>query len=275
MSSQHIQKAIEQFKYLIESSIIENGVKGKEAIIRSSTPILNIHEAVKVELIDNRVSHDLIFPPLDKRTPELKLAGSFKQKDQDVCVVSSLEKAEEILQAGILENVVDEYGKGFTERTIAINIRSQISSIQKNFDTLYERTISEAMNLHTRCPKMVLGEVYMIAVPEYDDQEIKKQSVEFKKINQSTVTKYIRSFQAINHRRNTETDFHKYEKVCLLIVDFSQTPVRIYNTNEELKQAGLIPNDSLIDISELSWDKFVPDLLAIYNERFTIDSIVS
>lgn len=50
---------------------------------------------------------------------------------------------------------------------------------------------------------MVLGEVYMIAVPEYDDKEV-----------------------------------------------------------------GLIPENSTIDISELSWNKFVSDLLETYNERF-------
>jgi hypothetical protein len=216
MSLKSIQKAIENFKELIEASIIENGAKGKEAMIRSSRPILNIHEAVKVELVEAGINEDLIFPPLNSRTPELKLAGSRKQKNQDVCVVSNLDKAEEILEEGLLQNVVDEYGEKFTERTISINIRSQISSIQKNFDTLYERTTSEAINLHDRCPKMVLGEVYMIAVPEYDDKEVKDNKIVFKKPNQATVLKYIKSFQAINNRKGTEKNFYKYEKVCAI-----------------------------------------------------------
>lgn len=80
MSLLNIQKAINNFKALIENSIVENGVKGKEAMIRSSRPILNLHEAVKVELIKAGVDKDLIFPPLNSRTPELKLAGSRKQK---------------------------------------------------------------------------------------------------------------------------------------------------------------------------------------------------
>ena len=40
-----IQQAVDGFKELIETSIIEGGVKAKEAIIRSSRPINFIHEA--------------------------------------------------------------------------------------------------------------------------------------------------------------------------------------------------------------------------------------
>jgi len=60
----NIQRAIENFKKLIGISIIENGAKGKEAMIRSSRPVLNIHEAVKIELTDASINEELIFPPL-------------------------------------------------------------------------------------------------------------------------------------------------------------------------------------------------------------------
>ena len=135
-NSTNIQKAVNNFKALIEDSIKEGGEEAKQAMIRSSRPILNLHEAVKSELIKAGVAKDFIFPPLNSRTPELKLAGSRKQKNQDVCIVPNHKKAEEILKEGLLQDVVDEFGEKFTERTIAINVRSQISSIQKNFDTL-------------------------------------------------------------------------------------------------------------------------------------------
>ena len=263
-----LQVAVDNFKFLIEESIKTGGAKGKEAMIRSSRPILNIHEAVKSELVRAGIAEKLLFPPLNSRVPELKLAGSRKQKNQDVCVVTSLEKAAEILREGLLDDVVDEYGEIFTERTISINVRSQISSIQKNFDTLYERITSEAINLHDRCPKMCLGEVYMIAVPEYDDKEIQCNQVAFKKMSQALVLKYIKSFQAINNRRGTEKNFYQYEKVCLLIVDFSKHPTKIYHSSEELKEDGLIPQDSTVSFEQLSWQNFVPQLLKIYAERF-------
>lgn len=171
MSLTSIQKAIDSFKFHIENSISEGGVSGKTSIIRSQIPILNLHEAVKIELIRSGINKDLIFPHLDQRTPELTLAGSIKQKQQDVCVIPNFERIPETLKEGLIEDVIDKYGVKFTEETISINAMSQISSIQKNFDTLHERTTSESTNLHDRCPKMCLGEVYMIAIPEYEYQK--------------------------------------------------------------------------------------------------------
>lgn len=84
------------------------------------------------------------------------MAGLLKQKDQDICITPKhLKKSPEILQDGLLWGTKDLYGQNFTEQTLTINVRSQISSIQKNFDTLFERTYAEAQNLHERCPKMV------------------------------------------------------------------------------------------------------------------------
>jgi hypothetical protein len=90
----------------------------------------------------------------------------------------------------------------------------------------------------------------------------------FKKTNQSLVLKYIKSFQAINNRIKIEKNFYQYEKVCLLIVDFSKTPIMIYNSQEALIEAGLIPKDAVIDIESLSWENFIPSLLATYATRF-------
>jgi len=121
-----------------------------------------------------------INPPIDNTKPELKLAGFIKQKYQDVCVSPrGIAPEKELLTEGVLLEETDLYGKSYTEKTISINIRSQMSSLAKNFDTLYERTIAEAQNLHERCPKMVLGEVYMIPVYEYDAAEMAKKKIQF------------------------------------------------------------------------------------------------
>ena len=162
-----IQQAVDGFKELIETSIIEGGIKTKEAMIRSSRPINFIHEAVKADFIRKGISPERIHSPLGSSNPELKLAGFIKQKHQDVCVTPEGYIPEsETMTEGIFREATDYYGKHYTERTISVNIRSQMSSLAKNFDTLYERTIAEAQNLHVRCQKMVLGEVYMIPVKE-------------------------------------------------------------------------------------------------------------
>lgn len=264
-----IQQAVKNFKTLIRSSIKEGGNKGKTAMIRSSRPILNIHEAVKSQLIKNGVNENLIHPPLGERSPELKLAGFLKQKNQDVCVApNDIEPIKEVLKIGLLNGEEDEFGEEFTKKTLTINIRSQISSIQKNFDTLYERTISEAQNLHERCPEMVLGEVYMIAVPEYDDREFENKKSKFKSINPQIVEKYIKSFQAITGRNTTSKNFYQYEATCLLIVDFSKGTPKIYYSTDELIVEGLLPDDTQIKYEGLEWDTFSAKLIAIYETRF-------
>ncbi len=263
-----IQQAVDNFKKLIETSILEGGIKAKEAMIRSSRPINNIHEAVKADLIRNGIFPSRIHPPLNETKPELKLAGFIKQKNQDVCVTpEGYISAEETMPEGILREATDYYGKDFTERTISINIRSQMSSLAKNFDTLYERTIAEAQNLHVRCPRMVLGEVYMIPVKEYDASVMDFKKVEF--IDRiGAVEKYIKSFQAINGRPNHKREEYKYERVCLLLVDFQQTPAKIYSSNQELYDDGLLDNTSDASIEELSWEKFTVNILACYETRF-------
>jgi len=263
-----IQQAVDNFKELIETSIIEGGIKAKEAMIRSSRPINNIHEAVKADLIRKGTSADRIHPPLGETKHELKLAGFIKQKHQDVCVSpEGYVPEEETMTEGILREATDYYGKDYTERTISINIRSQMSSLAKNFDTLYERTIAEAQNLHVRCPKMVLGEVYMIPVKEYDASVMDNNEIAF--IDRvGAVEKYIKSFQAINGRSNHEREDYKYERVCLLLVDFQQSPAKIYSSNQELYDDGLLEQDSDASIEELSWEIFTDSILSSYRDRY-------
>ncbi len=267
-----LQTAVNNFRELINTSIIEGGNEAKTAMIRSSKPIMNIHEAVKSLLVKNGINHNLLFPPLQSRSPELKLAGSLKQKDQDICVIpNDIEPKSEVLAIGLLQGTKDQYGESFTEKTLAINVRSQISSIQKNFDTLYERTISEAQNLHDRCPAMVLGEVYMIAVPEYDDKEFENNKCVFKKVNSQIVEKYIKSFHAISSRNDPTKYFYQYESTCLLIVDFSQKVSKIYHTTQELIEDGLLSRDTTVQYEGLDWNSFAEKLLKTYSTRFGID----
>lgn len=263
-----IQQAVDGFKELIETSIIEGGIKAKEAMIRSSRPINFIHEAVKADFIRKGISPDRIHPPLGASKPELKLAGFIKQKHQDVCVSpEGYIPDSEIMTEGILREATDYYGKDYTERTISVNIRSQMSSLAKNFDTLYERTIAEAQNLHVRCPKMVLGEVYMIPVKEYDAAVMDNNVVQFiDKVG--AVEKYIKSFQAINGRLDYTREDYKYERVCLLLVDFEQSPAKIYSTTQDLINDGLLDESSTASIDELSWETFTDNILTNYETRF-------
>jgi len=256
----------------IEAAIISGGTAAKNNLIRSQQPIKLLHEVVKSEMIRHEVNKQCLNPPLGESAGELKLAGFFKYKDQDICLVpNNVEKTTEILQSeGILYGKKDIFGLEFTEKTLSINVRSQLSSSAKNFDTLYERTFAEALNLHLRCPRMVLGELYMIAVNEYDSNHANNRQIVYRKVSniKTHIQKYLLSFNAINNRYDTSFNHYKYERLCLLIVDFSQTIPKIYHTNEELYADGLLSDDSVASIEGLNFPNFISDLLKIYTDRF-------
>jgi hypothetical protein len=268
----NLQQAVNEIKKSIEKAIKTAGTEGKNNLIRSQKPIKLLHEVVKSELIRNNVNENLLSPKLTESNDELGLAGFFKKKNQDVSVVpNSLEKAVEVLNfQGILYGTKDSFGLNFTEQTLTINVRSQLSSSAKNFDTLYERTFAEALNLHLRCPKMVLGEFYMISVNEICSNSANNKTILYKKPNNVSkhIEKYLLSFGAVNGRNSITSDHFKYERVCLLIVDFSQTIPKIYNTDAELIADNLLPENTIASIENLSFPNFISDLLNTYSKRF-------
>ena len=267
-----IQDAVYQIKQLIETAIADGGCNAKNNLIRTSVPINFLHNAVKAELIKKGTDPSLIKPSYGEHTGEVGIAGYFKAKNQDICVLPvHCRKKPEILQFdGILNGTRCKLGKSYAEAILSVNVRSQLSSIAKNFDTLYERTIAEALNLHLRCPRMVLGEFYMIPVYSYDDKLAKQNRVGFKpnKNVKSHIEKYIKSFGAINNRETTNGEDYKYERVCLLIVDFNHDIPKIYNTDEELRQDRLLPLNSTASISKMNFTSFVDKLLQVYRQRF-------
>ena len=269
-----IDEQLVVFKNMIEKSIINGGAKGKESMIRSSALINLIHDAVKKELFDQGVHPDNIFPPFRASKPEIKMAGFLKQKYQDVCVLpANIEKHPIIIDWGPLkfENKKDPYGFEFSTNSLVINVRSQMSSLAKNSDTLFERTFAEAQNLHMRYNDIVLGEVYLIPTHEYDDVLVKQNRVGFKG-NQTNIEKYISFFNSINNRP-LNGDNYEYERCTLLVVDFSKNQPKLYHNSDELKRDGLISESFEIEYASLSFDSFAEDLLKIYASRYDVRNL--
>ena len=267
-----IQNAVNQIKALIEDAIVNGGVEGKNNLIRTQIPICLLHDAAKASFINEGINPNLVAPAYGQHIGEQKLAGFFKCKDQDICFMpNNLKMQKEILNFdGILKGKIDPFGKQLTEHILSVNVRSQLSSTAKNFDTLYERTFAEALNLHLRCPEMVLGEFYMIPVYEYDDVLAKNHKVGFKQ-NRSIskhLEKYIYSFNAVNNRTTTTGEEYKYERVCLLIVDFNRQQPKIYNTNAELIADNLLPANTTASIDNMNFPTFAKGLIQIYEQRF-------
>lgn len=267
-----IQEAVNQIKTDLEAKIRAKGKKGKTSFITSKKLINVIHEAIKSEILRNNIPNIQVKPEIGISKGEIKIYGSLKQKSQDIVIFPNnlIRQAEEI-NTGYHLGENDPLGVLATEQTLSINVRSQLSSLDKNFDTLYERTIAEALNLHLRCPRMVLGEVYMIPVYEYNSAQMDNVDVNQRIAFSDRIgklEKYLRAFNQISDRETIEGELYKYERVCLLIVDFNNPTPIIYSTDQQLKQAHLIPNDSTASIENLTFGSFIEDLLNIYENRF-------
>lgn len=270
----YIDDQLLRFKNTIEDAIVEGGAQGKESAIRSSALINLIHDAVKYEFIERGINPQNIYPHHGEKKGELKLAGFLKQKDQDICIVpSGINKVPTKINWGPLafENKTDPYGMKYSMNTLVINVRSQMSSVGKNSDTLFERTFAEAQNLHMRYPEMVLGEVYLIPVHEYDDELVKRNQVGFK-VRQTNVEKYISFFDSINGRR-VDGDDYAYERCALLVVDFSRPCPHLFSNSYELKEAGVVSKQFGIEYESLNFQNFADDILQIYAERFNINNL--
>lgn len=233
----------------------ENGNKAKEALIRSQRIIKLVHEYVKRSFVEIGVPETKIFPPLGNPSPETKLKGFLKSKNQDVTIIPNED------QLALTNTTSPE-----NEKIISVNIRSQLSSLRKNIDTLYERTFAEALNLHLNYPRQCLGEVYLIPTHEYDYKAMLRNEVVYK--SASRIEEYIKRFQAINNRTETSKDEFKYERVWLLIANFKSKQPKLYETMEDLIEDGLVAEDSSVTLDNLTSINFAEDLLNIHKDRF-------
>lgn len=277
-----LQVACDNFKYSFEEAIKIAADKGKQSLTTSSCHINLFHEVVKSEMIRNGIAADLIFPQKNYSSGELKLTGFIKAKRQDVTAVPRAylhNKTPELVYSGMMTGDVDEYGKDYTENCLVINVRSQMSSIGKNNDTIFERAFAETLNLHMRCPKMVLGEFFILPITGFKMDKVKKNKPEYEPIisvkakKNSTTTaeaieKTINTYTALNKRDSKKDEAFKYERLCLILADFSKSPVKIYKNENELKADNLLPSTSKVSMKEINFDNFISDLLTIYSTRF-------
>lgn len=289
-SKRDLQSHINTMKFMMEQAIekrevegrtrdrkgipFANGLEAKRSLIRSQHLIFELHEFVKEELKFYGINPSNIYPPLGESSPEITMAGTFKQKDQDVCVVpSKIPNKRELITWGPLNNsnTYSIYGSQKEEKILATNVRSQLSSINKNIDTLFERMISESLNLHDKYPKLVLGELYLIPVYEYNDVSMATDRVEFKP-NPTNIEKFIHFFSYLNNYQNASEPY-RYTKAGLVIVDFNHDIPQIYENTAELKRANLVSDTFSLELADLSPTRYVYDLLCIYDQIWGLNTL--
>lgn len=249
-----------------------DGRAAKTALIRSSTLIDRIHEVVKSSLcseLDKRGLQHTVYPPLGSSSPELKICGLLKGKRQDVTILMGDDSpSPEEIEEGPLAGTQDPVGLSQSERSIVVGVRSQLSSVAKNFDTLMERAFAETLNLRLRLPRLVMGEVYMLPVVEYDDTVMTSNEVRFCR-GFVPVRRFIETFLAISDRdpHDTDEELYKYERSALILLDFRESPVRSFLTLDDLQQAGIVPDGYERRFSRLSPRGFASDLIDAYVAR--------
>ena len=270
-------ESLEIIKVSIEDVIRSSGTSGKTSLITSQQLVNLLHETIKSSLVTEGVNPLNIRPSIGTANPEITLAGFLKFKKQDVCAFpNNLHPRMELLDFNGLFNtgITESYGELFTEHILSINVRTQLSSLGNNVDTMFERTYAEPLNLHRRVPKMVLGEMYLISVRELDSAQIAYNNPIYTNFTSATsrqLERYIKGFAALNLRKGQRDDDFKYERVALIIADFSQNPVRIYSTTQQLIQDNLLPPNSTATMDNLQFDGFIRTLLDSYEKRFGLN----
>lgn len=260
-----LEEHLKNIKVDYENAIRSGGTNKVHSLIRSKRLINHIHEYVKEELIAKGINPEKIYPRVGNSAPELKMSGFFKTKSQDIVILTGTPVEEEISD-GVLAGKLDSLGKNISERSISINVRSQLSSINKNFDTLYERTFAEPLNLHLRFPKLVTGEIYLMPLVAYDASAAARRRVAF---SEKFPAKYIPAFSTISGRESITGYEYKYERACLLIVDFRSESPEVIDSIEKLVEERIIPEADRpkYSLDGLSPVGFIDDLLRLYKRR--------
>ncbi len=216
-----------------------NGQEAKNAAIRSSKPIQQLHGKIAESIFLKLQSLGIepsVWPPIGSSSPELKVTGLLKAKDQDICFTVD-EHKEEKIKTGVEAGSTDPVGFHATNRALVVGVRSQLSSVAKNFDTLVERAFAETLNLRLRAPNITLGEVYLIPLNEFDDNSLKDNKWGLKS-SKVELSKFTRIFNAItdNNYRNDVQDLYKYNASMLLVADMSKEQVKILWDEEDVAE---------------------------------------
>ncbi len=238
-----LQNRLVRIKRLYEKEIrSKSGNPG--FLIRSGKIINELHEYLKQELINNGVKKAYIHPPLGKTSPEVPVDGYFKTKRQDLLVQ-----------------------KDENNPLVSINIRSQLSSVQKNYDTLFERLVAEAVNIHEKFPQVPCGYLYLLSTVGYSSEAMKKNKVV--RDEYFNWEKYLTTFDLLADRKNASDKSFKYEKICLLAVDFSPNPPFILSSTNDFLKRNLITKEFAknFNYSSLKVNDVIERLITVFNQR--------
>jgi hypothetical protein len=235
---------LEGIKHDFEEEIRDPDANPNYTLIRSEELIGRIHEYIIDQLEENGINSSNIYE-------DNRVYGHPKTKSQDILV-----------------HDYDNSGPVVGPR-MAINVRSQLSSIEKNFDTIYERIYAESLNLHNRFPYLPLGYFFLLPKCGYDSEAKKENKV--KRNERYDAEKFISSYFDISGREEPEDPKWKYEALCLLVVDFDEDPPVIMDDISKFEEEGLVSPEfaDLYGSEVISVENFFEKLLSDYKIRYS------
>lgn len=188
------------------------------AAVRSQSFIKRLHQYCIEELKDRELDLDKGDLKLEG---EVKILTSHKFKDMDVAVVHPT--------SGPL---------------MILGVRSQMSSLSKNFLNYYEMEVGEVSSIHERYPLCVVGLLYLHpAVSILPGSE--NQTFDFKRAENM--------FSLITGREKPHDPHGIYEEIAYLRVNFEQDPP--------------VLDENFPEREELKLENFFDKLLKKYIER--------
>jgi hypothetical protein len=205
-----LDRALERIQNHIKTS---RKNKNALSLIRSSKLIHQIHEVVKT-WIDN--FHPItIRPELNATKPEKNLDGYFKKKKQDIFATFT------------------------NDQQLCVNVRSQLSSICKNFDTIFERTCAEVLNIRLRHPDMICCEVMMYPIRGMSATNTNDLLFTEKYNITQLYQKYNKLL--VEYKENDKP--WQYHAFAIILVDFETTPPQFVENYDIFKEK--CPEESL------------------------------
>jgi len=102
-----------------------------------------------------------------------------------------------------------------------------MTKISANQDTIFERAYAESVNLKMPI-NFIIGEVFVLPYYEINHEKCKQNIIDYKK--QIDLNWFFSHYTKVNLREDlsiTDKNFVKYDKLCILIIDFRETPAKI------------------------------------------------
>lgn len=181
-------------------------------LIRTSDLIDRIHRYLTGELEDRGIDSSSIYMDRD-------LYGYPKSKSQDIIVHN-------------------EDSNMITGPEMSINVRSQLSSIGKNMDTIQERIIAESTSIHGRFPRLPTGYVFMLPKRGYDSDAKSDNVVE--RTEEYNLQKAIEIFSSIAGRDSVGVGDQNYDAIWLILFDTDNNPPDIITDIRTLEDEDIV-----------------------------------